>query len=87
MTFIQTRQTSQPSERRIQKDKKRQSEALKELDTLGTLSSLIMFTSRERKQAKHPNADYEISLQKGKRDALPNGGLRAGSGHHYDRHF
>jgi len=78
---------SQPSERRIQKDIKRQVEALKELDTLGALSELIVFTRRERKQAKHPNSEYEDSLQKGKRDALPNGGLRAGSGNHYDRCF
>lgn len=78
---------SQPSERRIQKDKKRQVEALKELDTLGALSNLIVFTRRERKQAKHPNSDYEYSLQKGRQDALSNGGLRAGSGNHYDRCF
>jgi len=78
---------SQPSERRIQKEKKRQVEALKELDTLGALSKLIVFTRRERKQAKHPNADYELALEKGKRDALPNGGLCTGSGDHYDRCF
>jgi hypothetical protein len=56
---------SQPSERRIQKDKRRQAEALKELDTLGSLSSLIVYTPRQRRQAKHPNADYELALEKG----------------------
>ena len=79
--------SSQSSDRRIQKEKKRQVEALKELDTLGALSNLIVFTHRERKQAKHPNADYQLALEKGKRNALPNGGLRAGSGDHYDRCF
>ena len=77
----------QSSEKRIQKDKRRQAEALKELDTLGSLSSLIVYTIRERKQEKHPNADYEISLRKGKQDSLPSGGLRSGSGNHYDRQF
>ena len=75
------------SKKRIEKNTRRMREALKELDSLGPISNLIVFTPRTRNQAKHPNHDYEVSLHKAKMDTLPTGGFRSGSGQHYDREY
>ncbi len=71
------------SSKRQQKYEKRVREALKDLDSLGP----IVTTSRLRSRAAHPNAQYIQSFRIAAADALPSGGLRTRSGHHYDRSF
>lgn len=71
------------SSKRQQKYERRVREALKELEALGP----VITTSRLRSRAAHPNAEYIQSFRNGAADALPRGGLRTRSGHHYDRSF
>jgi hypothetical protein len=71
------------SSKRQAKYQRRIREALKDLESLGP----IVTTSRLRSHAAHPNADYVQSLRNAAADALPRGGLRTRSGHHYDRSF
>lgn len=69
--------------KREQKYERRIREAIKDLKSLGP----IVTTSRLRSHAAHPNAEYIQSFRNAAADALPNGGLRTRSGHHYDRSF
>lgn len=69
--------------KREQKCQRRIREALKDLEYLGP----IITTSRLRSRASQPNAEYIQSLHNAAADALPRGGLRTRSGHHYDRSF
>lgn len=71
------------SSKRKEKYERRIREALKDLESLGP----IVTTSRLRSHAAHPNAEYIQSLRNAAADALPRGGLRTRSGHHYDRSF
>jgi hypothetical protein len=71
------------SSKRQQKYERRIREALKDLESLGP----IVTTSRLRSRAAHPNDEYIQSLRIAATDALPRGGLRTRSGHHYDRSF
>lgn len=71
------------SSKRQQKYERRVREALKDLEALGP----IITTSRLRSRAAHPNAEYIQSFRNAAADALPRGGLRTRSGHHYDRSF
>ena len=71
------------SSKRQQKYERRVREALKDLESLGP----IVNTSRLRSHAAHPNAEYIQSFRIAAADALPRGGLRTRSGHHYDRSF
>jgi len=71
------------SSKREQKYERRIREALKDLESLGP----IVTTSRLRSRAAHPNAEYIQSVRNAAADALPRGGLRTRSGHHYDRSF
>lgn len=71
------------SSKRQQKYERRVREALKDLESLGP----IVTTSRLRSHAAHPNAEYIQSLRNAAAEALPRGGLRTRSGHHYDRSF
>ena len=71
------------SSKRQQKYERRVREALKDLEALGP----IITTSRLRSHAAHPNAEYIQSFRNAMADALPSGGLRTRSGHHYDRSF
>lgn len=71
------------SSKREEKYQRRIKEALKDLESLGP----IVTTSRLRSHAAHPNAEYVQSLRNAAADALPRGGLRTRSGHHYDRSF
>ena len=71
------------SSKRQEKYERRVREALKDLDSLGP----IVTTTRLRSRAAHPNADYVESFRIAAADALPRGGLRTRSGHHYDRSF
>jgi hypothetical protein len=71
------------SSKRQEKYERRVREALKELESLGP----IVTTSRLRSHAAHPNAEYIQSFRNAAADALPRGGLRTRSGHHYDRSF
>ncbi len=74
-------------ERIAKRDLRRIKEAVKELDSLGPKSGLIVYTKRVRKQAKHPNDEYANAITIYNQDVLPKGGLRKGSGHHYDREY
>ena len=74
-------------ERIAKRDLRRIKEAVKELDSLGEKSGLIVYTKRVRKQAKHPNDEYANATTVYNQDVLPKGGLRKGSGHHYDREY
>jgi hypothetical protein len=69
--------------KRERKYERRIREALKDLDSLGP----IVTTARLRSHAAHPNAEYIQSFRNAAADALPRGGLRTRSGHHYDRSF
>jgi hypothetical protein len=69
--------------KRERKYARRIREALKDLESLGP----IVATSRLRSHAAHPNAEYIQSFRNAMADALPSGGLRTRSGHHYDRSF
>ncbi len=71
------------SSKRQEKNERRIREALKDLESLGP----IVTTSRLRSHAAHPNAEYIQSFRTAAADALPRGGLRTRSGHHYDRSF
>ena len=71
------------SSKRQEKYQRRIREALKDLESLGP----IVTTSRLRSHAAHPNAEYIQSFRNAAADALPRGGLRTRSGHHYDRSF
>ena len=71
-----------PSNRQ-DKYERRIREALKDLESLGP----IVTTTRLRSRAAHPNAEYIQSSRNAAADALPRGGLRTRSGHHYDRSF
>lgn len=71
------------SSKRQEKNERRIREALKDLESLGP----IVTTSRLRSHAAHPNAEYIQSFRNATADALPRGGLRTRSGHHYDRSF
>ena len=71
------------SSTRQEKFERRIREALKDLESLGPIVS----TNRLRSRAAHPNADYIESFRIAASDALPRGGLRTRSGHHYDRSF
>ena len=71
------------SSTRRDKFERRIREALKDLESLGP----IVTTSRLRSRAAHPNAEYIESFRIAASDALPRGGLRTRSGHHYDRAF
>jgi hypothetical protein len=71
------------SSNRQQKYERRIREALKDLESLGP----IVTTTRLRSRAEHPNAEYIQSFRNAAADALPRGGLRTRSGHHYDRSF
>jgi hypothetical protein len=71
------------SSKRQQKYERRVREALKDLESLGP----IVTTSRLRSRAAHPNSEYIQSFRNAAADALPSGGLRTRSGHHYDRSF
>jgi hypothetical protein len=71
------------SSKRKEKYERRVREALKDLESLGP----IVTTSRLRSRAAHPNAEYIQSFRIAATDALPRGGLRTRSGHHYDRSF
>lgn len=71
------------SSKREEKYQRRIREALKDLESLGP----IVTTSRLRSHAAHPNAEYIQSFRNATADALPRGGLRTRSGHHYDRSF
>lgn len=71
------------SSKRQQKYERRVREALKDIEALGP----IITTSRLRSRAAHPNAEYIQSFRIAAADALPSGGLRTRSGHHYDRSF
>jgi hypothetical protein len=71
------------SSKRQQKYERRVREALKDLESLGP----IVTTSRLRSHAAHPNDEYIQSFRTAAADALPRGGLRTRSGHHYDRSF
>jgi hypothetical protein len=71
------------SSKREEKYQRRIREALKDLESLGP----IVTTSRLRSHAAHPNAEYIQSFRTAAADALPRGGLRTRSGHHYDRSF
>ena len=71
------------SSKRQQKYERRIREALKDLESLGP----IVTTTRLRSHAAHPNAEYIQSFRIAAADALPRGGLRTRSGHHYDRSF
>jgi len=86
-SVISTRVGSNPnptiSTKREQKYERRIREALKELEDLGP----VITTSRLRSHAAHPNAEYNQSVRNAAADALPRGGLRTRSGHHYDRSF
>jgi hypothetical protein len=74
-------------ERIAKRDLRRIKEAVKELDNLGPKTGLIVYTKRVRKQAKHPNDEYANATIIYNQDVLPKGGLRKGSGHHYDREY
>jgi hypothetical protein len=74
-------------ERLAKRDLRRIKEAAKELDSLGPKSGLIVYTKRVRKQANHPNDEYANATIVYNQDVLPKGGLRKGSGHHYDREY
>lgn len=69
--------------KRDRKYDRRIREALKDLDALGP----IVITSRLRSRAEHPDEEYIQSIRIAAADALPRGGLRTRSGHHYDRSF
>lgn len=71
------------SSKRQEKNERRIREALKELESLGP----VVTTNRLRSHAAHPNAEYIQSFRNAAADALPRGGLRTRSGHHYDRSF
>jgi hypothetical protein len=72
-----------------EKEKRRQKEALDELNELGDISALIVndCTKRMRNPAKHPDEDYVYAFYLQKLDAGKRGGLIAGSGYHYDRGY
>jgi len=82
-----TYQAVSREERIAKRDLRRLKEAVKELDNLGPKSELIVYTKRNRIQANHPNHDYAQASVIYRQDVLPRGGLRKGSGHHYDREY
>jgi hypothetical protein len=79
--------TSKQEEPKMNKAEKRISEALSELLSLGASKSTIIKpgVKRQRIQAQHPDAAFYKSSTLQTRDAGKNGGLVAGSKHHYLR--
>ena len=79
--------TSKQDETKMKKAEKRISEALSELLSLGASENTIIKTGvkRQRVQAQHPDAAFYKSSMLQTRDAGKNGGLVAGSKHHYLR--
>ena len=71
----------------MKKAERRISEALSELLSLGVSETTIIKTGvkRQRIQAQHPDAAFYKSSMLQTRDAGKNGGLVAGSKHHYLR--
>jgi hypothetical protein len=72
---------------KMNKVDRRISEALSELLSLGVSETTIIKTGvkRQRVQAQHPDAAFYKSYTFQSRDAGKNGGLVAGSKHHYLR--
>jgi hypothetical protein len=66
------------------RDERRRLDALSELAALGS-AILEQGAKRQRRQARHPDADFYAALTTQKKDAGKAGGLVAGSGHHYTR--
>jgi hypothetical protein len=66
------------------RDEQRRLDALSELAALGS-AILEQGAKRQRRQARHPDADFYAALTAQKKDAGKSGGLVAGSKHHYTR--
>ena len=66
------------------RDEQRRMDALSELAALGS-AILEQGAKRQRRQARHPDADFYEALAVQKKDAGKAGGLVAGSKHHYTR--
>ena len=78
---------SKQEEPKMNKAERRISEALSELLSLGASENTIIKpgVKRQRIQAQHPDAAFYKSSTLQTRDAGKNGGLVAGSKHHYLR--